>query len=58
MIGQGSPQAGIKAEEVGMVWAEFVTTSIVTCYMKRDHLELLSFLYGWIALFVQKISTS
>ena len=25
---QGSPQAGVKAERVGMVWAEFVTTSI------------------------------
>ena len=25
---QGSPQPGIKAERVGVVWAEFVTTSI------------------------------
>ena len=25
---RGSPQADIKAERVGMVWAEFVTTSI------------------------------
>ena len=25
---QGSPQAGVKAERVGVVWAEFVTTSI------------------------------
>ena len=25
---QGSPQANIKAERVGVVWAEFVTTSI------------------------------
>ena len=28
MIKQGSPQAGIKAEGVGMVWVELVTTSI------------------------------
>ena len=25
---QGSPQAGIKADLVGVVWAEFVTTSV------------------------------
>ena len=25
---QGSPQADIKAERMGVVWAEFVTTSI------------------------------
>ena len=28
IIYQGSPQAGVKAERVGVVWAEFVTTSI------------------------------